>query len=412
MPYLVVVADDLTGAMDTAHGFAERGCETRVGVAPSDVPSADVIAVNSDSRYVDARTAASAVRRCVSGLDATIYKKVDSTLRGNVVAEVDAAIEESGAELAIVAPAFPATGRTTRDGIHRVDGVPLDETEYAADENGPSTADLPRLLGASRYPVVHVGLDVVDRGPDAIAAAIDTDGPVLAACDATEDDHLAAVARSVAVVDGPVVFVGSGGLARHVDVEECDRRTISIPESHGNAPLGIVGSVNEHTIAALDAVPDDVVVAIDPGEAVRNPVAAGRDAGTAAADRLTLGDPAVVTAARRRSAVDRAIAAGEACGLGRADVGERVRESLSNAARTAVGGDSPSGLLVTGGDVAVGVFDALDATSVSLTGEDVEAGIPIGVVDDGLASGLPVVTKAGGFGGEATIVNCLRALGD
>lgn len=410
MPQVVVVADDLTGAMDTAHGFAAAGHETRVAVGPDGWPEATVVAVNTDSRYADPETAASAVRRAVSDRQATIYKKIDSTLRGNVVAEIDAAIDASDAGVALVAPAFPARRRTTRDGIHRVDGVPLDETAYAADRTAVGVAALPALLSASRHPVVHVDADVVGRGPAAIAAAIDDDRPVLVACDATTDAHLAAIARSADSIDGTVVLVGSGGLAEHVRVADGRGSPAAVPDPDGGGALGIVGSVNERTLAGLDAVPEDEVIAIDPGPAVRDPPTAGRTAGRAAAQRLTAGETAVVTAARNRAAVEATVAAGEACGYEPADVGAEVARTLSIAARTAVARGAPAGLFVTGGDVAVAVLTALDATTVSVTGEAVEAGIPIGVVDDGIAAGVPLVTKAGGFGGAETVVNCLRAL--
>jgi uncharacterized protein YgbK (DUF1537 family) len=126
--------------------------------------------------------------------------------------------------------------------------------------------------------------------------------------------------------------------------------------------------------------------------------------------RLRAGESAVVTAAVDRDAVDRTVAAGAERGLDGSEVRRRVAAELGETARRITAEEPPSGVFLTGGDIAVAVLRALDATTIRLTGRAVEAGIPIGRLSDGVAAGMPVVTKAGGFGGEATIVNCLNAL--
>lgn len=115
MTNALVVADDLTGAMDTASEVAARGYETVVVAVPdASPPGATVVAVNTDSRYATPSYAADAVGSCVNAVGAaTVYKKIDSTLRGNVGSEVTAALRTTAADLAVVAPAFPATGRRT-----------------------------------------------------------------------------------------------------------------------------------------------------------------------------------------------------------------------------------------------------------------------------------------------------------
>lgn len=413
MPSILVVADDLTGAMDTAYGFAVAGHLVRVAVRTDRVPNATVVAVNTNSRYADPNAATKAVRDVVSRRDEIIYKKIDSTLRGNVVSEIDAVIDATNAEVALVAPAFPATERITRDRIHRVDGTPVDESEYAADEKGPTTSDLPNLLSASKYPVIHVGIDVVERGAKAVADLIE-ERPALIACDATTDEHLGTIARSADRIDGRVLFVGSGGLAMHVatvlNLENENEDPVELPELEGESVLGIVGSVNRATLSGLAAVPNEEIIFVDPEGAVANPVRAGQQAGKIGASRLATGEPAVMTAARSRDAVEDALAAGEHLGYDSVEVRTRIAMALATATRTAVESERPTGLFVTGGDVAMDVFESLEATSVSLSASSVEVGIPIGVIDDGVAKGIPIVTKAGGFGTDETVINCLRTL--
>ena len=132
MPQLVIVADDLTGAADTGACFASAGLSTVIRLSGTTVPTADVVAVSTESRELDATAAAEAIRSAVMGLvggqgDAEprwIYKKIDSALRGHPREELLATMEAISATRTLVAPAFPAEGRTTVGGRQYIDGVP------------------------------------------------------------------------------------------------------------------------------------------------------------------------------------------------------------------------------------------------------------------------------------------------
>ncbi|WP_436930136.1 four-carbon acid sugar kinase family protein [Halosimplex halobium] len=421
----LVVADDLTGATDTGHGFAARGRGVRVhrpvddadDVDDADGTETDVLVVDTDSRDAAPGVAAAAVARAVEAHPAAlVYKKVDSTLRGNVVAEVDAALAATGAALAVVAPAFPATGRTTESGRHLVDGTALAEAGYGVGES-----DLRELFADSEYPVAHLDDDTVDAGPSVVAARLSGfaagERPTLAVCDASSDDHLGAVAAGAASLDADPLYVGSGGLAAHVDVpgEPPDTPTDVSTDPRRSGVLGVVGSVNERTLAQLAAVDEAAVVAIDPAAAVREPEHAGRAAAESLGALLDWHGRAVVTAATGPDDVTAAErAADEIAGGGtNADdlAADRVAAALAAAARATVADASPAGLVLTGGDTAGAVLDALDVAVVDLVGEEVAAGVPVGVVADGPAAGTRVATKAGGFGDERVILNCLDALG-
>lgn len=119
MARLAVVADDLTGALDAAAPFAARGLRTIVALSVDALgealeTDAEIIGVSTDSREIVPSAARDAVARCFARLDGTpIFKKVDSRLKGNLVAELDAIRFERG--LAI--PAIPAFDRWSRDGM-------------------------------------------------------------------------------------------------------------------------------------------------------------------------------------------------------------------------------------------------------------------------------------------------------
>src|SRR2546425_4172909 len=120
----LIIADDLTGAADCASAFAGRGFDAVVSLGGIDC-EAPVLSVDTDSRHLPASAAAA---RQVAAQTAhwrpgmRLYKKIDSTLRGQPAAELAAQLSAWGVRcrqptpLAIVAPAFPATGRGTLGG--------------------------------------------------------------------------------------------------------------------------------------------------------------------------------------------------------------------------------------------------------------------------------------------------------
>jgi uncharacterized protein YgbK (DUF1537 family) len=128
MTRLGVVADDLTGALDAAAPFAARGIATVVTLGPEGLAAAlasgaDVVGVSSNSREASPDDAGRAVAQCLENLPAglPIFKKVDSRLKGNISAELDAIPFNR----ALVVPAIPTFDRWVRDG--RLGGFGVDQ---------------------------------------------------------------------------------------------------------------------------------------------------------------------------------------------------------------------------------------------------------------------------------------------
>ena len=146
MVKLLIIADDFTGALDTGVKFAARGAVTRVVTDPAfDFAGVDaqvqVLVMDAETRHLKPEAAYSVVRQAAErALEAgvqCIYKKTDSALRGNVGAELMAAAQAAGVRPLPFVPAWPENGRTTRGGIHYVDGVPVAQSSFAADVLDP-----------------------------------------------------------------------------------------------------------------------------------------------------------------------------------------------------------------------------------------------------------------------------------
>jgi uncharacterized protein YgbK (DUF1537 family) len=249
---LTIVADDLTGAADAAAGYG-AGRTSAVVLGP-DVPwpTSDVLAVDTESRYLSEQEAAllvgSVVRRSVD-LGRPVFKKIDSLLRGNVGAEVAAALDAvSGAEraLAVVAPAFPGTGRTTVGGVVHVGGVPNVDGDHAGDVAASLTAA--GLLAGRLAPAPT-------DSPADIAAQLDrlhADGVDAVVVDAVTDADLETIARASGLVTGPTLVTGSGGLAAHMLSLVDDGSAATAPLTPTDRVLVVVGSYSGPARSQID----------------------------------------------------------------------------------------------------------------------------------------------------------------
>lgn len=398
-PAIAIVADDLTGSGDTAVQFVRAGWSTHLSIGGAGealsgpaTAGVEVLAVTTNSRALSAADAAQVIRQNVQQLRAAgvsrLYKKVDSTLRGEFKAEIDAAREAWGADtVAVICPAFPATGRTVEQGILYVNGKPVTETSAATDPVTPVTeSHIPTLLGCA-----HVALQDNDTA-ESLAARIAQAGNTVVV-DAATDADLERLARAIGLLGVRALPVGAGGLA---------------------TPLARVW-------AGADQTAPVVVVVTSQHSAARAQAAALQASG---ADTWTptlaqLADDAAWRAWSQPLLQAHAQAPTEAGTVlllapeGQLDGldSETVADRLGSLAGQLIAASRAAGVVATGGDGARSVLVALQASGIALV-DEVMGGVPLGTLTGGTAAGLPVVTKAGGFGTEDVLVRAVRAIRD
>lgn len=376
----LVVADDLTGAADTAVAFAAAGLPTQVAFAGTSTHRVTaVLALDTDSRRHTPDRAADAVTAALRGAPAARLrmKKIDSTLRGNLGAETGAACDALGCGLAICAPAFPRAGRHTRAGV-----------QWAMGERVGEVGDC-----FPGFQVATLGLEAVRAGRCAEELLELADRAQLVVVDAETDDDLVEVVRAGAALPQDVLWVGAGGLGAALAA------VTSAPSSVGGPPpplpgpvLAVVGSATPVAAAQAEALVADGAAEIAvPVEALLEGGAAGWADRVAAA--LADGVDVVVT-----------IAHGERIQPGH---GRRVVEALGTTLAPVVVRARPAAVLATGGETALTL-----ARAVGASGLDVHAELEPGVVRSALTGGpgTTIVTKAGAFGDPGTLVRALGIL--
>ena len=171
----LLIADDLTGACDAAVHFARRGYRTHVRL-DSHGEETSVLAISAESRHLSAAELRPVMdelaRRLPMAQARILFNKIDSTLRGNVGAEIAAALTAFSCEAAVISPAFPAMGRTVEEGYLRVgDAEAIDVAARLALESSvhvqPSA-----VYAAIRAGARFISVDAAcDRDLDTIAAA-------------------------------------------------------------------------------------------------------------------------------------------------------------------------------------------------------------------------------------------------
>lgn len=366
------LADDLSGALDAAAAFHHAGRRVRISLEPR-LPEAgmddEVVAITTETRNAPPDLAMETVRSVL--MDAQrrgarlLYKKIDSTLRGPVTAELSAVLDVAPGLHVLFTPANPAVGRTVRQGTLRVHGVPVAETDFARDPANPvRESSIWKLLGPLVNERVHVADAERQRDLDSAVAEMD-------------------------VLSQPWVGVGSGALARAVAARmgtSPESARVNWPQLASAKVLMACGSahgVNRAQAEYLWRERDVPVheVAITGGT---------RDgcAGLAGKEGATL----MIEAARSDSAA--ALAA------------------ITTAAQETITDCAVQRVFVTGGETAFALCGALGISTLTYL-EEIEAGVCVASADTKRGP-LLLAVKPGGFGDAGTWVRVwdrLRAAG-
>jgi D-threonate/D-erythronate kinase len=149
MAPLLVIADDLTGALEAGAKFAGRGLAAVVSTRAIERADCPVLVTDTESRHLSEDEAYRAVAAVACPDFAIIYKKTDSALRGNIGAELRALSEVCPDHSITYIPGYPALGRIVKNGCLFVDGVPVHQTTFAVDPLNPvRDSSIRSVLGA------------------------------------------------------------------------------------------------------------------------------------------------------------------------------------------------------------------------------------------------------------------------
>ena len=356
-PPLIIVADDLTGACDAAVAFTSVYDPVRVQIAAEVGTPSCVCAITTESRSLPPEEAELRVRNIVGRTRAHLFKKIDSVFRGNTVSEIAVTLRHAHFDLAILAPAYPALGRTIQCGVLHIQEPGRAQSLAISD-----------LLAEAGCSVVSL---VADQTTDALAVSLKdciANGTPAALCDASTQLDLTRIVRAAHSLDKRILLIGSGGLAHALAAEFPVAATKLDAPIHLGATIFFVGSPHAVSRAQINHLREFARVAEYHAATSRT------------------GDDDLIIPVQLGSTTP-----------------EQIRHAVAAHAPAQIGC-----LFMTGGDTAHFVCRALDIQSLRLLHE-FAPGVPVAVAEGGPFDGVRVVLKSGGFGEPDLLCRLLEA---
>lgn len=400
----LVVADDLTGANDTGVHFVS--CSEDVIVimdifSETTIKPASTTVVSSDSRFLSPQSAYENVRNIMlaflSYQPKKIYKKIDSTLRGNVGSEIDAMLDVTGYEIACVASASPRNGRTVRDGICFVHETPVSETEIGKDPFTPVlTSSVVNIIGSqTKRCIMQIPLQVIrtplDKSVQYLLEMIAV-GAKIFVTDAETSDDLKRVYTMFSMVNEQVLYVGSAGLFHAMNgnvagMGEVSKKSL-VPMSQEPKTLVVVGSLMKRTMQQVTYLNENHKIRIhqiNTSEILKIKNDAYLDVLLAAISESFKESSTVVLKTDRKY-------------IGNPEMATQVGAALGNLVQKSIEKIHLDVLVVTGGDTAKNVLKKIGVNSYRLLGE-VLPGVPLAKIQlNPKNHEMLFVTKAGSYG--------------
>ncbi len=425
----LIIADDLTGGADAGAQFAKTGLNTLL-ISIKDSPridfskynDRDVLVVNTDSRGLTPGKAFSLVSNLLKGYDKEIfpivYKKIDSTLRGNIGYEIDAILKETNSPVCFMAPSYPEQNRTLVGGIMMVGEKPLALTEAAHDAASPvQESHVSKLLHLqSHHKIGRIDLTHVASSRERLQKTVEEErkrGNKIFIFDAVSRRDLTNIADVAFCMNRTPLFVGSAGLAEEVAKKLSPSEARKTFQAHRRAAKPfkhifiISGSASSVTHQQLKRAKERNI----PEFQLNKPLLTNdtnlrieeKEFSYNIANSLSEGHAILRTYPEMLLSKD-------STGL---PIHLKITKTLASIALSALKESKVDAhdlaFILTGGDTALSVINVLGTEGIEIEGELLE-GIVEGHLIGGNWDGLTVITKAGAFGKENALEKIIEIL--
>lgn len=410
----VVIADDLTGANAVSALLRKNGINAVTWLGNmEELPCDTACIVTTDSRGMDRKEAYKKVQNlCVQFTNigvSTFSKRIDSTMRGNVGAELDGMLDTLGKNAAVICtPAYPDSGRTVSGGILLVHGKPLSETELADDPKARIVTSNVRdiISEQSKYRVCNLFSDGMRGSDEQISERLNTAlkaGYRIIVCDIENNEDIEKLARVLRINGHFFITADSGVLTAELAKERAKKQTELFP----NKVLAVIGSVNVKTRDQLE-------------ELWKRETGVGK---------VIVNTSELVQDGRRQAEIRRVTekvnGLKDGCSIitiaGDGIYPEKrieITETLSNVINDAFGNIAYEilrewkcfkGLYTSGGDVTRAVYDRCGVKGIHVLDEVLPLAV-YGELMGGEFTDLKIITKGGSQGDRRAICQCMKYL--
>lgn len=405
---LLVVSDDFTGSLDTGVQFAKHGIDTLVcacepgNPVPAFPEDVEVLVIDSETRHIKPADAYRHVYEIVRAANAPhVYKKTDSTLRGNIGAELRAVLDAAGAGELMFVPALPKAGRTTAGGVQFVGGVPLAESDFSGDPFNPMR----------KSAVAEILKEQTDLGtrtiPKTEYSRVFTDDGRIAVFDAETDEDILRAGQAIKAAGKLRALAGCAGFAEALpELIDFTRRETAFEKARGPALLAC-GSLHPASVAQTEYAIECCGYAQIALDARLLLGAEELDATAArAAGRLSKAENVALRARGGRAAIDEARDLAPKLGIPPEAVPGTIARNTGRLIAAIAERAQLGTLVVFGGDTLLGAAKALGATAIRPR-KELLPGVVLARFESARAP-FDLVTKAGGFGDRDAVLAMTR----
>lgn len=416
---IVIVADDFTGSNDTGVQFSKRNLRSVVISNNEKINKLwndfDVIVIDTESRF---ETPDAAYRKAYETGEILkrrkpdcIYKKIDSTFRGNIGAEIAGLMESLGIAHTILVPAFPSNGRITKNGMVYVNSKLLQETEASADPRTPvRDSYIPKIISGQTdktialisHEIVHAGRKVLENK---LSQLVKNNIEIIV-IDALDDSDMDLIASVTAPLKDKVMFAGSPGFAeflpQYLNIGIRGRINIVIAGSVSNVTRDQINHAQKNMRLSVIDIDTDKLFSGKQKEEIKRILEIINDSCSEDKD-------IIIRSSASRDSVRSSVEQGKQKGFTPVEVSENIAFFLGKLTREIIETYPVNGIVLTGGDTAIKTVNALNVSGTVIH-KEIEPGIPYGNFIDEKFRNITVVTKAGGFGSREAILRILNFL--
>ncbi len=409
---VLIIADDFTGANDTAAQFSKFGFSAitilKLELLQEVIKKYDVIAIDTESRSVNPKTAYEKLFNLSKNLkeisNILIYKKVDSTLRGNIIEEIKALYHALNPDLIVFAPAYPKQNRTTINGIHMVNGMPLNKTAFGKNLKTPIPSSYIPSLFMQIFGDDYKHVFLEDLRSNNLSNFLN-EYRVLS-FDIENDNDIESLVKKILKNSNErkIIWVGSAGLAEHLAYN------IIIGDKMGKPILIAIGSVNEITRNQVKNFLNEFnahLILINIKDLIENFDIELKRVINETLEAINSSLDIIITTSFDRKQFNDYEELMFKMNITNLDLGNMLSKKFGELISLIIkefGWESFKGMFISGGNTAINIISELGIDSITIKGE-IEPGISILKYKE-----FTIVTKAGGFGKEDTLIRAIARI--
>jgi uncharacterized protein YgbK (DUF1537 family) len=410
---IIIIADDFTGANDTAAQFSKLGFSTitilKLELLRKLIKKYNVIAIDTESRMLDPKISYEIlfnIGKKIKEIDINnkmlIYKKVDSTLRGNIIEEIKGLYDALNPDIIIFAPAYPKQGRITIKGVHMVNGIPIEQTIFGKDLRTPIKSSYMPSIFMPFFGKYYKHVFLEDLRSDKLYEFFN-DYKFLS-FDIENDNDIKILIEKLFKIRNKrkIIWIGSAGLAEHIAYKIIEKKIKPI--------LIVIGSTNEITKNQIRKFLNEYgghLILINIKDLIKNFNVELKRVINEIFKALNSSLDIIITTSYDEKQFNDSKEMAYEMNTTIKDIRNIIAKNFGELISSIInefGWKSFKGIFISGGDTSIAIIKRLGINSIIVKGE-IETGIPILNYKKSI-----IVTKAGGFGKEDTLIRVITKL--